>query len=124
MMMRFYSSAKKPRRSSLPPLLRFQMDTASVFGSQKPVPKQRAESPNDFMTDVPKNLFEEETESLYGESQTLHRACSVPKGVSIAEQSRRVRQLFRIPRGQPASAYPQAYVPNKALGLNKKKKEK
>ncbi|CAF4870613.1 unnamed protein product, partial [Rotaria magnacalcarata] len=65
--------------------------------------------------------FEDDTELLYAGSSGFRRACSVPKGVPISERQRYLRDLFRIPRGQPASLFPQAYIPNKYLGLRRKK---
>jgi hypothetical protein len=118
------TSSKPPQDRSISPQLLFHMDTKSVFGPQRVVRGKRSTKFSEFdlfYEDPNKKLFEKDTELLYGTSNGLHRACSVPKGISISERQRYLRYLFRIPRGQPASLYPQAYVPNKYLGLRKRK---
>ncbi|CAF3473050.1 unnamed protein product, partial [Rotaria sp. Silwood2] len=42
-------------------------------------------------------------------------ACSIEKGIPITVREKYLRHLFRIPRGQRVSLYPQAYIPNKYL---------
>jgi len=118
---RSYSS-NKWKKQPISPLLRYHMDTKSVFGPQAHVPKERSKQANDFLPPTEKNLFDRETELLYGE-QPMHRACHVPKGVPISEQQQYIRHLFRIPRGQLISHYPQAYVANKDLGKRNKEKK-
>jgi hypothetical protein len=118
------SSSKPPQYRSISPQLRFHLDTKSVFGLQRTIRTKRSTEPSEldlFITNPKKTLFEKDTELLYGSSESFHRACSIPKGVSISERQRYLRHLFRIPRGQPASLYPQAYVPNKYLGLRRRK---
>jgi hypothetical protein len=117
-------SFKPPQHRSIPPQLRFYLDTKSVFGSQKTIRTKRSTKPSEldlFNASPKKTIFERDTELLYGNSEGFHRACSVPKGVPISERQRYIRHLFRIPRGQPASLYPQAYIPNKYLGIRRKK---
>ena len=109
------------------PQLRFHLDTKALYGPQKTITSERCRKPSDFdliNDSAPKRQFESDTEALYAGSTGLHRARSLPKGVSIAEQSRYLRQLFRIPRGQKISLFPQAYVPNRNLGLRPDKKKK
>ena len=117
-------STKPPnQRRSLPPSLRFYLDTKSVFGPQRTLRTKRATTPSEFDL-APiyprKTLFEKETELLYGSFEGFYRAGSLPKGIPISEHSRYLRQLFRIPRGQPISQFPQAYIPNKYLGVRRK----
>ena len=102
------------------------MDTRSLYGPQEPVDVKRPSKPSelDLRAENPKKkVYENETALLYDPSREFHRVCSVPKGVSIAERKKYLRDLFRIPRGHRASLYPQSYVPNKYLGLRKKKAE-
>jgi len=109
---------------SISPQLRFYMDTKSIYGPQRIIREKRSTkfSEFDLFNQNPhKTLFEKDTELLYGGSNGLHRACSIPKGISIAERQRYLRNLFRIPRGQRASLYPQAYIPTKYFGLRRKK---
>ncbi len=118
------SSSKSSYYRSISPQLRFHLDTKSVFGLQRTIRTKRSTEPSEFdlfTVNPKKTLFERDTELLYGNSNGFHRACSIPKGVSISERQRYLRHLFRIPRGQPASLYPQAYVPNKYLGLRRRK---
>src|SRR5690349_6440283 len=98
---------------SISPQLRFYLDTKSVYGPQRTIREKRSTKFSDFDLYNPnsnpnKTLFEKDTELLYGSSNGLYRACSIPKGISISERQRYLRHLFRIPRGQPASLYPQA----------------
>ena len=113
-----------PKRRSIPPSLRFYLDTKSVFGPQRTIQTKRATTPSEFdLSPIypRRTLFEKETELLYGTSEGFYRAGSLPKGIPISEQSRYLRRLFRIPRGQPASQFPQAYISNKSLGIQRKK---
>lgn len=113
------------KRRSISAALRFYLDTKSVFGIQRTVQAPRSRTPNEFdLSPIHprRTLFEKETELLYGTSEGFHRAGSLPKGIPISEHSRYLRRLYRIPRGQPASQFPQAYIPNKYLGVNRKKK--
>lgn len=121
---RSFSSKPPPQYRSISPQLRFHMDTKSVFGPQHVVRGKRSTKPSEFdlfNSSVTKKIFEDDTELLYGNINGLRRACSISKGISIRERQRYLKQLFRIPRGQSASLYPQAYVSNKNLGLRKKK---
>ncbi|CAF2081275.1 unnamed protein product [Rotaria magnacalcarata] len=116
------SKTTKYRPISAP--LRFHMDTKLVYGPQRMIREKRCTQPSelDLFTEKPsKRIFEDDTELLYAGSSGFRRACSVPKGVPISERQRYLRDLFRIPRGQPASLFPQAYIPNKYLGLRRKK---
>jgi hypothetical protein len=102
------------------------MDTKSLYGPQYTVVEKRSSTPSELnlrLENPKKKVFEDETALLYGPSTEFHRVCSVPKGVSIAERKKYLRDLFRIPRGHRVSLYPQAYVSNKYLGLRKKKEE-
>lgn len=121
---RLLSSKPPPQRRSIPPALRFYLDTKSVFGPQRTIQTKRSTTPSEFdLSPVypHRTLFEKETELLYGTSEGFHRAGSLPKGIPISEQSRYLRRLYRIPRGQPASRFPQAYISNKSLGIHPKK---
>lgn len=99
------------------------MDTHAVYGSQHNVPKTKASKPSElnlFQASTPKNVFESDTEALYGEPEGFYRARSVPKGVPISERKKHLRELFRVPRGHRISSYPQAYISDAYLGLSKK----
>ena len=123
----FVRSLSTAKRSSSPPVsaqLRFNLDTKAVFGAQRMVraARCRASSELDLICQsTGKAQFERETDLLYGGSTGLRRACTVAKGIPISERSRYLRDLFRIPRGQRISLYPQAYVSTKNLGLRIKK---
>jgi len=122
---RSFSSKSPSQYRSISPQLRFHMNTKSVYGPQRVVREKRSTKPSEFdlFNENPnKKLFEKDTELLYGNSNGFRRACSIAKGISISERQRYLRHLFRIPRGQPASLYPQAFVPNKYLGLRRKKR--
>lgn len=121
--LRSFSSKSSDQGGSIPSSLRFHLDTKLVYGPQRAVRSKRATTPSEFdlsPVGTRKSLFEQDTELLYGSSEGFHRAGSLPKGIPISEHSRYLRQLYRIPRGQPASRYPQAYIPNKYLGIRKK----
>jgi hypothetical protein len=118
------ASSKTPQYRSISPQLRFHMDTKAIFGPQRIIREKRSTKSSEFdlfNVNPNKQLFEKDTELLYGTSNGLRRACSIAKGISIAERQRYLRYLFRIPRGQRVSLYPQAYVPNKYLGLRRRK---
>ncbi|CAF0771864.1 unnamed protein product [Adineta ricciae] len=118
MISRSYSSKR-----AISPRLRFYMDTHAVYGEQCDVPKAKASKQSElnlFQGSTPKNVFDSDTEALYGESSGFYRARSVPKGVSISERKKHLRELFRIPRGHRISSYSQAYIPDIYLGLTKK----
>ncbi|CAF0946275.1 unnamed protein product [Adineta ricciae] len=118
MFSRSYSSKHR-----ISPQFRFYMDTYAVYGTQHNVPKAKASKPSElnlFQGSTPKNIFDSDTEALYGGPSGFYRARSVPKGVSISERKKHLRELFRIPRGHRISSYSQAYIPNIYLGLRKK----
>jgi hypothetical protein len=120
---RSFSSKRIPYRP-ISPQLRFHMDTKSIYGPQRLIREKRSTEPSEldlFHANPIKQVFENDTELLYANTNGFRRACSIPKGISIAERQRYLRHLFRIPRGQRASLYPQAYVPDKYLGLRRKK---
>lgn len=121
----FRSFASKSTKSrSISPILQFHMDTKLVYGPQKPIREKRTTKPSELdlvVESSKKRLFETDTELLYADSNGFRRACSIPKGTSIAERQKYLRHLFRIPRGQRASLYPQAYIPNKYLGSRRKR---
>ncbi|CAF0931492.1 unnamed protein product [Rotaria sordida] len=117
-------SSKYTKFRSISPLLRFYMDTKSVYGPQKLVREKRSTKPSDFdlfNESLKKKIFENDTELLYAGSNGFRRACSIAKGIPISERQKYLRHLFRIPRGQRLSLYPQAYISNKYLGLRRKK---
>lgn len=119
------SFSSKSSYRSITPQLRFHMDTKSVFGSQRLIREKRSTKSSEldlFHSNPIKIVFENDTELLYGNSNGLHRARSIPKGRSITERQRYLKYLFRIPRGHRVSLYPQAYISNKYLGIRKKKK--
>jgi hypothetical protein len=121
---RSYSSKPPSQYRPISPQLRFHIDTKSVYGPQHVIREKRSTKPSEFdlfHTNPNKKLFENDTELLYGTSTGLRRVCSIPKGISITERQRYLRHLFRIPRGQRASLYPQAYVPTKYFGLRRNK---
>ncbi len=121
---RSFSSKSIPYRS-ISPRLRFYMDTKAVYGPQRVVREKKCLKPSEFdlfYVNPNKQIFEKDTELLYADSNGFRRVCSVAKGIPISERQKYLRHLFRIPRGQRASLYPQAYVPNKFLGLRKKKR--
>ena len=100
------------------------MDTKAVYGSLQVVREKRSQQPSEFdliVRNPTKEQFDNDTELLYGSSAGFYRACSLPKGVPISQRTKYLRDLFRIPRGQPVSRFQQAYVPNKYLGMRKKK---
>jgi hypothetical protein len=108
------------------PQLRFHLDTKSVYGSLRMIRNERCKAPSEFdliNQSSAKQQHDNDTELLYSNSKGFHRACSLPKGIPISERSKYLRQLFRIPRGEPISQYPQAYVPNKYLGVRSKDKK-
>jgi hypothetical protein len=120
---RSFSSKRIPHRP-ITPQLRFYMDTKSVYGPQRLVRERRSTKPSEldlFQENPIKTLFEKDTELLYGDSNGFRRAGSIAKGIPITERQKYLRHLFRIPRGQRVSLYPQAYVSDKYLGLRKKK---
>ena len=109
------------------PQLRFHLDTKALYGPQTTITSERCRKPSQFdliNDSAPKRQFELDTEALYAGPKGLHRARSLPKGVPITEQSRYLRHLFRIPRGQKISLFPQAYVANKNLGQRPDTKKK
>jgi hypothetical protein len=117
-------SSKRISRYSISPQLRFHMDTKAVYGSQRTIKEDRCTKPSEldlFNENSKKRQFEIDTELVYAGPNGLRQACSIAKGIPITQRQRYLRHLFRIPRGQPASLYPQAYVPNKYLGLRRKK---
>lgn len=119
------SLSTKPSSSRpVSPILLFNADTKAVFGAQRMVRTARCRGSSELdliCQNSSKAQFEKETDLLYGGSTGFRRACSVAKGAPISERSRYVRDLFRIPRGQRISLFPQAYVPTKQLGLRIKK---
>ncbi|CAF1037905.1 unnamed protein product [Rotaria sp. Silwood1] len=120
-------SSKYTKSRTISSQLRFHMDTKCVYGTQKMIKEKRCTNPSEFdlfHENRNKKLFENDTELLYAGSHGFRRACSVEKGISITERQKYLRHLFRIPRGQHISLYPQAYKSNKNLGLRNKKKEK
>lgn len=120
---RSYTSKYKQYRT-ISPQLRFYLDTKSIYGPQKVIQEKRCTKPSEldlFIENPRKKVFEEETELLYAGSNGLRRACSLPKGVSIAGRQKYIRDLFRIPRGHRISLFPQAYIANKNLGLRRRK---
>ncbi|UJR22173.1 hypothetical protein I4U23_025237 [Adineta vaga] len=120
---RSYSSKSSSDRP-ISARLRFHMDTYSVYGSQKVVQKAKPSKTSElslFHVSLRKKVFENDTELLYGSSNGFHRACSIPKGTPISERKKHLRELFQIPRGHRISSYPQAYIPDKYLGLRRKK---
>jgi len=119
-------SSKPPQYRFISPQLRFHMDTKSIYGSQRIIREKRSTKPSEFdlINENPnKKLFEKDTELLYGTPNGFRRVCSITKGIPITELQRHLRHLFRIPRGQRASLYPQAYVPDKYLGLRKRRRK-
>ncbi|CAF1501191.1 unnamed protein product [Adineta steineri] len=118
---RSFSSKRIPRRSISSQLL-FYKDTTSVFGPQQAIHEKKSSESNRLNlshVNPKKEAFENDTELLYASTNGLHRVCSVEKGISIRERQKYLRHLFRIPRGQRLSLFPQAYIPNKYLGLRK-----
>lgn len=105
---------------------RFLLDTRALYGPQRAIRSERCQEPSELdliNVNSTKNQYDRDTALLYGENETLHRACSVPKGIPISQKSKYLRQLFRIPRGVRISAFPQAYVPTTDLGVRKKKEK-
>lgn len=105
---------------------RFLLDTRALYGPQRAVRGERCQVPSEFdlvNEKSIKNQFDRDTALLYGQGKDFHRVCSVPKGVPISQKSKYLRQLFRVPRGVPISAFPQAYVPTKDLGVRVKKEK-
>lgn len=101
------------------------METKSVYGPQRVIKSERCRKASELdliVRNSAKETFERESELLYGGEKGFHRACSLPKGIAISQRSKYLRNLFRIPRGFPASIFPQAYISNKNLGTRKKSK--
>ncbi|CAF3031347.1 unnamed protein product [Rotaria sp. Silwood2] len=118
-------STKHIKFRSISPQLRFLMDTKCVYGPQKIIREKRYTNSSEydlFYENTHKKIFEQDTELLYAGPNGFRRACSIEKGIPITVREKYLRHLFRIPRGQRVSLYPQAYIPNKYLGLKRKKK--